>query len=473
MGPVLGLFGFLLGGLPLSRVMAGPVPIYFLDIAMAAGVMLMWARFIPRASMKMHAHLPALTLIFYLFVFGTWLREMLEINVVIEPLYVLLRYSLGMYLIVLIPSMIRDRRDLDLLLKTLVVGATFSAVFAILYALPQFGAIRAFLNEGSILFPGRARAKTDMLLQAQADRAMSPIGGPNVTGNWFATFWPLALLIWRTNLFGKKWSVFAMGATFVLIAGALMTYGRSTLISLVLVALVIIVFRLYKSWLTTLGIVIGGAAFIIGIGLASSYFDFNLVFFKFERMLEDPSRAHTDTARILSYTTLIPFLEDNPLWMVTGMGMLGKQAVRLGLIDHSGLILNLQQGEVHSMFASAFYKYGVIAMIVLTSLVFMAGLRSAKMGFRKDSPYRYYWQYLFVAFVSIIPYWLFTHIYTTEENGNAFLFMFIGLVMALGKLDPTFRTKRVVRARRYVYAEPTVPPGARPPRPLPPRRPAG
>ena len=266
-----------------------------------------------------------------------------------------------------------------------------------------------------------------------------------------STFWPLALLAWRAKPFGNKWATFAMGATFVLLFGAMMTYGRSTLISICLVCVVIIGLRLYKAWLTTLGIVIGAAVFIAAVGIASSHFEFDLVFFKFERMLNDPTQAHTDTARIYSYTTLIPFLEENPLWLITGMGVLSRQAVRLGVIERSELILDLQQGEVHSMFASVFYKYGAIAMIVITALVIITGLRAGRMAFNKSSPYLYYWQYLFVAFVSLIPYWLFTHIYSTEENGTAFLFTLIGLVLALGKIDPTYRTKKVRRIRRVAY----------------------
>lgn len=441
----------LLTAAPLARVYAGSMPINFIDLLVISIFGLMWAGVVRPISLKRHAPIPTLVLLYFLFVFAGWVREFAEYKLALEPLFMLIRFSLGMSMAVLLPTLIQTREDLDRVLKMALVGIAFSSLFAILYALPQFGGVRVFLNQGSILFPGRARADLTQLAAAEADRAMSTIGGPNVAACWFVLFFPLSLMVWRTKLWGNKWATFAMITTFLTLGGALVTYGRSTLIALVLVATAVIVFRLFKSWLTMVGLVTGTILFILTIGLASSNFDFDLVFFKFQRMLEDPTVAHTDQARINSYAVIIPFLEDNPIWLVSGMGVLGNRGVRLGILDKGDLILRLENGEVHSMFAASFFHYGLLAMLIFTALALYCGTRSMTMAVRRgEGPYSVYWQYLFAAWVGVIPYWLFTHMYVTAEQGVYLLFFMVGLVLAVGKLDPTFRTRRVMR-KRVVY----------------------
>ena len=456
----LGGIALLLTSAPLTRVYVGAVPINFIDVLTLGLFGLLLVGIVRPVSLRKASPVPTLVLIYFLFVLGGWVREFAEYKLALEPLYVLLRFSLGMSLVFLLPYLIQTRRDLDMVFKMSLIGITFSATFAILYALPQFGAVRVFLNDGSIFFPGRARADLAKLAMEQADRAMSPIGGPNVTASWFVLWFPLGMMVWRTRLWGNAWATFGSIVTFLALGGALVTYGRSTLIALVLVAGAVIGFRLFRSWLTMSSIVGATAVFILTIGLASSAFEFDLVAYKFERMMDDPTVAHTDLARIKSYTTIFPFLESNPLWFVTGMGVMGTRGVRLGVLGRDDLILRLTEGEIHSMFAAAFFHYGFLAMVVLTSIALICGLRCAVMALRREGgPYQMYWQYLFVVWLGIVPYWLFTHFYITSEQGVTVFFFFVGMVVALGKLDPSFRGKRVMR-RRLVDPG-AVPPGAR------------
>lgn len=443
---------------PLARVKAGSMPINFIDILVIGLIGLIWAGRIRPISLKRSSPLPLLALLYFLFLLGGWIREVTEYKLALEPLYMLIRFSLGMSLVVLMPYVIKTREDLDKVLKMTMIGIAFSSLFAILYALPQFGSVRIFLNQGNFLFPGRARADLSRLAMEEADRAMSPLGGPNVSACWFAIWFPMGLMVWRTKIWGNKWSVYGMIVTFLCLGAALVTYGRATLMALVLVSLVVIVFKLFRAQLTTLSIVLGAVVFIMTIGLASSNFDFDLVIFKFQRMMEDPTEAHTDASRIASYTTILPFLEDNPVWFVSGMGVLGNRGVRLGVVDRGDLILRLENGEIHSMFAAAFYHYGLFAMFVFTAIALYCGLRSASMALRRGGgPYNVYWQYLFTAWIGIIPYWLFTHMYVTAEQGVYLFFFVVGLVLTVSNLDPSFRAKRVMR-KRVVY------PHAYPPR---------
>lgn len=449
----------LLTSAPLARVYAGSMPINFIDILVIGLFGLMWAGIVRPISLQRSSPVPLLVLIYFLFLLGGWVRELTEYKLALEPLYMLIRFSLGMSMVVLLPYVIQTRKDLDMVLKWTLIGITFSSTFAILYSLPQFGAVRLFLNQGNILFPGRARADLARLAMEEADRAMSPIGGPNVTACWFALWFPLALMVWRTKIWGNKWATYGMIVTFLTLGGALVTYGRSTFLALVLIALVIILFKLFRSQITMLGIVVGTVVFILTVGLASSNFDFDLVVLKFQRMLDDPTVAHTDAARIASYTTILPFLEENPIWLVAGMGVMGNRGVRLGLLEQSDLILRLENGEIHSMFAAAFFHYGFLAMLVFTSIALYCGLRCAAMGLRRGGgPYKLYWQYLFAVWIGIIPYWLFTHMYVTAEQGVYLFFFVVGLVMTVGKLDPSFRAKRVMR-KRVVYPH-SYPPAA-------------
>lgn len=452
---------------PLARVYFGSMPLNFIDVLMIGIFGLIWAGIVRPTSLKKSSPLTWLLLVYYLFMLGASVREMTEYGVAPEPLYMLIRFSLGLSIALLVPYVVQTRRDLDMVLKMTLIGIAFSSIFAILYALPQFGAVRVYLNQGNILFPGRARADLAQLAMAEADRAMSPIGGPNVTACWFALWFPLALMVWRTKIWGNKWASYAMIVTFLTLGGALVTYGRSTLIALALISLSVIVFKLFRARLTMLGILIGTVVFMLTIGLASSAFDFDLVFMKFERMLNDPTQAHTDRARIASYSTLIPFLEENPLWLVTGLGLMGSRGVRLGVIERSEVILKLDSGEVHSMFAASFYHYGLFAMFAFTALALYCGSRCfMMMQNSKRSPYQLYWQYLFAVWVGVIPYWLFTHMYVTAEQGVYLFFFLVGLVMTVGKLDPTFRAKRIMR-KRYIY------PHAYPPTGTPPTRMGG
>ncbi|MEM6328245.1 MAG: hypothetical protein AAF791_14110, partial [Bacteroidota bacterium] len=393
----LGGAALLLTSAPLARIYVGPIPINFIDVLVVGLFGLMWAGLIKPISLKRSSPVPLLVLLYFLFLLGAWIRELTEYKLALEPLYMLIRFSLGMSMVVLLPYIIKNRRDLDGVLKMTMIGITFASAFAILYSLPQFGIVRLFLNEGSVLFPGRARAKLDNLAMVRVDRAMSPIGGPNVTACWFVLWFPLAMMVWRTKIWGNRWAAFAMVVTFLTLGGALLTYGRSTLLALVLVAAVVIGFRLFRSWLTMASLVFGTVVFVLVVGLASSQFDFDLVVMKFERMLDDPTVAHTDAARIASYTTILPFLEENPVWFVAGMGVMGNRGVRLGLLEQGDLILRLENGEIHSMFAASFFHYGFLAMLVFTAIALYCGSRCLVMALRKEGPYLMYWQYLFAA----------------------------------------------------------------------------
>ena len=458
------LVRFLLGGIvlllnaaPLARVYAGPLPINFIDILVVGILGLMWVGMVQPVSLKRHAPLGFLLFLYFLFVLGASIREITEYEILMEPTYKFVRFALGMSMAVLLPSVIKSKEDLDLALKMSLVGIAFSSLFAIGYALPQGAMLRLFLNEGNLLFPGRASANLENLAAAEADRAMSPIGGPNVTACWFTLMFPLALMAWRMKPWGLKWAAFAMVTTFLTLGAALLTYGRSTVIALGLIAGTVILFRLFRSWLAMSTLVAATIIFMLTIGLASSSFDFQLVFDKFAQLMEDPTAKHTDAARIASYTTLLPFLEDNPMWMVTGLGLMGSLGLRLGVVDNSDLIVRLEDGEVHSMFAAAFYHFGMLSMLVITCVALVCGLRSAYMSVRRGDGgvYRKYWQCLFAMWMGLIPYWLFTHMFVTAEQGVYFFFFLVGLVIALGKLDPIFRTRRVIRAR--VVNPPTYP----------------
>ena len=445
--------GFVLMAAPLTRVYVGALPVNLIDVLAVGIYASVWIGAVRPVSLGRSSPVVGLVAVYAMFIVGSVIRELTVYSLVLEPVYVLLRLAVGLSMVAVLPYVIRRRVDLDAVLKASLVGVCVSAVVAVLYALPPFGLLRLYLNEGSVFFPGRAAANLEKLAAAAAERASSPIGDPNISGSFFVLWMPLALMAWRTRIWGRGWSLFAMAATVLLASGALVTYGRSTVLALVMVAFVVMAFRLFRSSVTMGALVVVALGFVLTVGMASTQFDFALLVGKFERMMEDPTMAHTDRARFASYEMILPFLEENPMWAVTGLGVMGTRGVRLGAISADDLVWRTTEGEIHSMFAAPFFHYGLAAMLVLTALALVCGLRAAAMSLRREgSPYLPYWQWLFAAWVGLVPYWLFTHVYVTTEQGHFFLFFLVGLTVTLGQLDPAFRARRLLR-RRWVTPE--------------------
>lgn len=444
---------FLIVAMPLARIPLGSYPINILDPLIALG----WGIFVfPRAQALpywKHRPVPVLTLAFAFFLVVSTVRSILVLGILIEPLYYLVRLSLGISLAFLIPSLVRTDRALKLVIMGILAGLCVTTALATLYSVPGFGFIRMLVLVPTPFYPGRlALDAMEISDLATGLRGETFVGGPNVTGCWLVVFWPLALAAWRRKLFGRFWTFVAVVLIVTAPLGALLTYSRSTVLALVGVIGLIIIFGFFRMRGFMLSLTLAATLLITTVGLTSESetFNFDLVIEKFYLLAEDPTQNYSDRARILTYTELFPFLQENPLYFVTGTGYGGRKAAKRGAIDADDVILRLTQGEIHAVIAASTYTTGFLSAVIYSLLMLIIGLRVATSALRSRGPYVWLSQAMFLALFALIPFWLVTHIHTTSMQGIGMAFFLVGLAFTAQQFDPIPEKQSVLSVRQLI-----------------------
>ncbi|MFC1775872.1 hypothetical protein ACFL3I_00850 [Pseudomonadota bacterium] len=430
------LLGALLLAAPRSRVVFG-APIYFIDV-------LAFTLIIMPLKGQLHRWAPKIPIskvvpVFMAAVVISELRGLLVYGTVLESVYMTARYMIAASLFFTIPRLVSKPQHIDLLLKGLILGTLASAVIVILYSLgPTRSLIVGALFSNSLLNPGWERLLRAIAIYGAGESAMrgrSLVGAATMTAGFLALTWPLAFVAYDRFKNTLLWKRIALATVVIAPIGILMTYGRGAWLMVIVVVLLVGVFGLVSGRKILLAVVIGG-------GLAATQMDIDMELFYFDRITEstqetmdNPFSDVSTTERLLSFIQPFGHLVENPSWLLAGSGRAGQRATRRGniggqLYDEVGL-------ANHSAFSTAYYSFGVPAVVCQVLFVALGFLFTMKRAFRMkaaDPHQKVVWQGLFMCWCTYSLWWASGHAVVGEPRGMMLSFLLFGLIVAFEKL---------------------------------------
>lgn len=440
---------FLLCVYPAARVVVrGNMPIYFIDILIGAA--LLFTLFGNRAKQEWSSSmpLPFLVALFWLpSSLLSFVHEVLITGIFLEPLYMLIRTLLSISLFFVIPSLVRSRRALDIVLWCLVIGVTISATLGFLQSLPiPNNPVRPILDDLSTYNLERKYARYEAA--GRPVRAISLMGTSNITGAAIIITLPLTLGMYNAERFRRRWIALWWMLIFQGL-GIAATYSRSTFLGTILVLWMLVHrgIRGRQRGLASAGLLL---LILLILGNSTGLFRFEFLADKFAS-LQDPSLGYTETnqARLIAYRDAAFFLLSHPLWIIAGRGFAYNDLLGRGLVSSLAVRQILNTPE-HSLLVATFYHRGLLAMIVLvfiwlTSFRLVRGQQSQAHGVvHESSEYGWLAYAIQTSLIGLLPFWAFDHFFGTSIHSQALLFAFLSLVVVVRRLEPAGRTNLAI-----------------------------
>ena len=429
------LYGAVAAGIPLSRVVVGSMPLYFVDIL--AFLVLIAGRNHMRHAWRSNRKISAAIILFIIAIIPTHLSEIYRIGLV-EPTYVLIRTMLHVITAWAVAGLVMNDRYFGTLLTGFACGALFTGFIATFNSLPITGTyIRSFFFSKEILFPTGTYFNYDNYLdghrfaQATAQRGNSLVGKSNPTGMVLVTALPIVLGAYF--YFAKRTFIKVLFgvAALLIFTGSVFTYSRAAYVSLalILMAYVYLERRVFANSLLPM-IIIGGIG-VAAIGVGSNYFKFEFIVDKFD--LQNEQYQETNQARILSFIRPWQLVLEDPTYVVRGAGRTDKK-LRDDSKKSDASILTLLQGEMHSVPAASVFYRGFLAFLAMHFLYYRlvsVSWKMAKHGRRTQNREKWMPIALLIMLIGLLTPWMTDHYLVTKMSAHMYLFMIIGLLMGM------------------------------------------
>ncbi len=450
------VYALLICSAPLSRVLVGPMPLYFIDVL--AAVLLLVS--VPQASglARRTAHLSIPVLLFCLALLPTSLAEMTRMGFA-EPFYLLARTVLHVATLWSLGSQLLRPAAFRRFLLGASIGLTITGSIAIMHSLPGTGPwVRANVMSVELLFPRgvatRFEDETYLPAEVEAERGNSLIGKSNPTGMVLTTLLPFLLGALRHAGFGPGGRTILRIALGVILLAALLTYSRATYLGLAMIlSAYLFVERaaLAKRLLPVMLAVLVGIAYV---GPDSGLFKFDFIAAKFD--LGNEEYAGNNMARILAYTRPVELLLKDPSYLLRGAGRTSR---KLREADPDAAILELTDNEMHSVFAASIFYRGFPAMLLLFLIYYrfgMASYRAMRFGRRRGAPTYWLATASFAALVGLLPHWAFDHHLVNGIGSHAHMFILFALTLASTEYTRRFAREEGRRKQSASRLEPAV-----------------
>ena len=440
-GALIFVYALLICSAPLSRVMVGPMPLYFIDV-LAAIILLVS---IPQASgiARRSAYLSIPVLLFCVALLPTSLAEMTRMGFS-EPFYLLARTVLHVLTLWSLGSQLLRPAVFRCFIVGASIGLSITGSIAIMHSLPTTGPwVRANVMSMELLFPRgvatRFEGEAYLPAEVEAERGNSLVGKSNPTGMVLTTLLPFLLGALRHAGFGPVGRIVLRVALAVILLAALLTYSRATYLGLALILSAYLFLEraaLAKRLLPVMVLVFVGIVFV---GPQSGLFKFDFIAAKFD--LTNEEYAGNNMSRVLSYTRPVELLLRDPSYLVRGAGRTSR---KLREADPDAAILDLKDNEMHSVFAASIFYRGFPAMVLLFLIYYRFGAasyRAMRYSRRRKTPLAWLTTAAFVALLALLPHWAFDHHLVNGIGSHAHMFILFALALA-----STEYTRRFARA---------------------------
>ena len=423
-------YGFVACGIPLSRVMVGPMPMYFLDI-IAFIVLLSGARQMG-AIYKKHRKISRTIIVLIIALLPTTGSEYMRMGFM-EPTYLLGRTVLHILTVWSLSGLLTNRSYLQRFMVGIAAGVLFTSLIASLNSVPITGPlIRAHVFTISWLKPPLESAleSSELIMildKEEAERGDSLIGKSNITGCVIITLIPFLIGAVRNLRYSAGMRLFFQAAIVAGFFALIFTYSRSNYIALALLLVCYLLFERQSFSRRLLPVIIVAASAIGFIGMSSTLFKFDFVVEKFD--INNKTYEGNNQARILSYTRPFELLANDPSYFIRGAGRADK---KLRSDDSDATILYLLEAEMHSVFAASVFYRGFIAMAATFWMYYLLtrySYRGMKRAKKEKNPYAWMATASLISLVSLSPPWAFTHYLVSKVSGHMHLFLIVALVV--------------------------------------------
>ena len=421
---------------PLARVVVrGNIPIYFIDVLVA---LLLLVVLLQRAGEKPDwasvRPLPLLVALFWLpSTFFSFVNEARLTGIWLETTYMLLRTLLSISMFFVVPTLVRNRRDLHVVLWCLVIGMVIASGLGILNSLlPPDSPLIDYLD--SLTPTELARHEAEYFQVGIPVRARGLVGNPHGLGTLISLIWPLAFGMYISGQFQCKrfalWLILLAGSV-----GLVTTYTLSTYAGFLLMVSTLALRRSRGRVRVLIALVLILVLFLVG-GEASGLLRLNYIVDRLDDVLvslQIPSVRSSTTARLWAYSNVPHFLLSHPLWLVVGRGFATEDLETRGLIP-SLTSLDWVRTEQHSLFVATLYERGLMATVVL-ALIWLTSFRlmnrrqpGIKSGKARSPGYNWLTVSMQAALVGLLAEWM-SNFYTVTPHMRALIFALFGLVV--------------------------------------------
>jgi len=302
------------------------------------------------------------------------------------------------------------------------LGAVITAALMIASSLPQTQSMVArYFFSNPFLLPSSDNIVEKYGYAGIAMRGQSLVGISILSGAFLNPIWPLIFLLRTNKRLGAQWSIIMIAAIILIPIGVVMSYSRGMIVGLVLIVIVVL---LLSSGKIRQPIVLGvGIAILIfsWVGWGSEYFKFEWLQDKTEYQFAHVYQSDDMTQRIYAYSDPFQLISENPAFIFLGEGLARKKV--------DGASSATSGFEMHTVFASATYGYGMLSAIAYVLLL----LRSMHITWTqawgsKDNFSTMFSRAMLASLFGFSSWFLLGHAAVTEPRGAMLLFFVFGLV---------------------------------------------
>ncbi|QIE55936.1 hypothetical protein G5B40_11025 [Pikeienuella piscinae] len=417
------LFVFVLVAIPKINVSLGPVPLYFIDLMI---VSLLWmAQRRPAMKPGQRRFAGAISTIL-LFALISELVGAFTFGALPESIYIAVRTCLAVSVFFITGQFVRTPRDVEIVLRAVVVGVLLTASLMILTSLPMTRtAVSDLVFSHSFLEPASQNVRELLVAGETGVRGRTLVGVSILGASFINICWPLAALFirWPWPMNGL-WRQLALLACLLAPMGVLMSYSRGPIIGAILIVLAALFLGLKHVRRGVIFPVLVGATVVASVGITSQIFFFDRLTKRSEAMLEKPFADERESERILAYVEPFEHMMQHPRFLVAGEGLTVRYAEIQQAPEQAGK-------ATHAIFAMAYYCYGLIASIIYLSLIIRALFFTGALSRQGRSFTGLMSQSLFLSMVAIVPWAVFGHAAISTPRGAMLFFLIFGLISSL------------------------------------------
>ncbi len=434
---------FFITTLPIARFDLGPLPVYISDFLVAVLLDLYLRSRESRPAV--YRPITLLTLLFFYMILVSELNGYFTYRNTAASLYMFIRYSLGISLVLILPGFIETRNQLNFILKALLLGMLLNGAVTLLTSLPPTRAwVLKMVFNIPFIVPRSGSIESGMTRHAAdaAIRGRSLLGATNMTGGFLSALFPLSIVAIHFFKNESFWKRVAWIACIVTPLGALATYSRGTWLGIGAIIFLFGVVGLAGGRRIFVPVALLVFLIISVIEIPSQFLFFERIQRSTERALNHEEHDVAETERFHSFTEPFDYLAYNSSYLLFGEGSVGGKLRGRGLIQSVNQRQNRYKSEdgdlaTHSAFSMAFYNFGLIAAFAHVGIMFFAYrliIRNIRLTSNLYSEHKILWQALLGCWVGLTPWWLFGHAATSIPRGSMFFFCMVALLLTFEKL---------------------------------------
>ncbi|MEM9341980.1 MAG: O-antigen ligase family protein [Pseudomonadota bacterium] len=437
------LFAFVLTAMPKTNLKVGPIPIYLVDVLILMLIFAVPARPPAQAGRLMFAG--TVTLIMMIAMISE-ASGALKFGTPLDSAYIAGRTLLAFSVFFLVSNYIRSIHDMQIVLKGAVAGLLVTASLMILTSLPM---TRAQVSD--LIFSQRflepAADSVSGILADSPDRGVrgrTLIGVSIIGASFINACWPLAALLLRWPGHISIWRNVALIASILAPLGVLFSYSRGPILASALIVVAAILLNLRHVRRGIVLPVLVGITIVGSVGIGSQLFYFERLENSFQAIFDNPQHQQSESERLLAYSEPLGHVLNHPSFVLFGEGVAVRYSGATSRSDQYGQ-------ATHSVFAVAYYSYGLIAAVLYISLILRSLMHSGHIAISYHRTFNgFIAQAVFLSILALTPWTLLGHAPVSTPRGAMLFFLIIGLATTLTRITVPKPVTRLVQSN-YAY----------------------